>query len=582
MAKVDLLIGGDLGAWSLDNVAQAEVGTVFTVEPSLYELAKSKGFAASLSDVNVAPGNGQAALSIHYPKILSPATLGHYRRVYNLHPGYLPWGRGFYPIFWSLWEGSPAGATLHEMDAGLDTGAIVSQIRVEATAEDTGGSLFQRVREAEKKLFLEFFPKLSQGETPAAVAQGQGGSYHSRQEFFDLKNSFDWRKEKPEDVNRLSRCLTFPGYPGLKPLLSICLPTYQGGPYIAEQLEALLPQVKKLSEWVELCLCDDHSTDGTWDVVLRQHNKIPFRIERNAERLTSVTNFHNLITAMASGEYVWLLGQDDLVAPDALERIVSALRANSEIDAFYLNYHFRLPCSQAHSAGEAPAEHFHESLLKESHEDQRVERWQDLIQSDGWLGTGMGMNILRRKLWLDYWKANPPAKDFTWTGTGYPNCNPHSYLIADYCLNRPAYFIAKPVMTLTGGTAVWHESRNKVFQRWYPHLLNHFKKRGLTTSAYRHHARWVYDLASWTLREELNQTPRSMAKVGLNFLREHPLEWHAWRAVGKAVKGCDRLAPVKRFLRGMIQRKGAKGASVVAPADSVKADPTRTTFIARR
>jgi len=367
-----------------------------------------------------------------------------------------------------------------------------------------------------------------------------------------------------------------------RPLLTICLPTYQGGKFLAEQLDSLLPQIAQFSQDVELSLCDDHSTDDTWEIVLRYRNKSPFRIERNAERLTSVTNFHKLITTMAEGEYIWLLGQDDPVAPGAIERIVTALRQNSDVDAFYLNYRFRLPCSEAHTPGESAYAHFHESLLKEAHEDMRVERWQDLVQTDGWLGTGMGTNVLRRSLWLKYWEANPPAKDFTWSGKGLPQCNPHSYLIADYCLNRPAYFVATPVMTLTGGTAVWHESRNVVFQRWYPHQLKHFRKRGLSAKAYEYHARWVYDLSSWTLREELNQTSRPIAMVALTFLREHALEWHAWRAVAKAIKGCDRLARLKRSVRRLCGGGPTTTTGVPTSASSVTPDPTRTTFRAKR
>ena len=213
---MDLLIGGDLGEWALDQVSSADVGHVYTVEPALGEKAKRKGFATCLTDVNEAKESAAVGISIHYPRILTAATLRRYRKVYNLHPGLLPWGRGFFPIFWALWEKTPAGATLHEVDERLDTGPIVAQLRVEATETDTGGSLFARVREAERKLFLDFFSKLKADEELPAKPQPAGGSYHSRQEFFDLKAGFDWRNERGEDLVRLVRCLTFPGYSGME------------------------------------------------------------------------------------------------------------------------------------------------------------------------------------------------------------------------------------------------------------------------------------------------------------------------------------------------------------------------------
>jgi methionyl-tRNA formyltransferase len=45
--------------------------------------------------------------------------------MYNLHPAYLLWGKDYYPIFWVLWEHTPAGATLHEINEGIDQGKIV-------------------------------------------------------------------------------------------------------------------------------------------------------------------------------------------------------------------------------------------------------------------------------------------------------------------------------------------------------------------------------------------------------------------------------------------------------------------------
>lgn len=155
-------------------------------------------------------------LSVHYPHIFSAAFLARYRKMYNLHPGYLPWGRGFYPVFWALWEHEPAGATLHEIDAGVDTGPVVAQIRVEYTDSDTGVSLHRRVREAEERLFQEYWPRIASGEAlPATYQQGRG-AYHSKAQFFERKRPADWRTMSAEDLLRLARALAFPGHSGLE------------------------------------------------------------------------------------------------------------------------------------------------------------------------------------------------------------------------------------------------------------------------------------------------------------------------------------------------------------------------------
>jgi methionyl-tRNA formyltransferase len=219
MYTIDLYLGSDLGMWALQQVSTdtTAIGQVVTFDTHIAEYARQLGVTVQSGDNNIeALHCSDAALSIHYPRILKPAHLARYRKAYNLHPGYLPWGRGFYPIFWALWEQTPAGATLHEMSAGVDQGPIVAQTQVAYSADDTGGTLFQRVREAEKALFLEYWAQLVAGHNLATFPQCAGGSYHSRKDFLAIKTACDWENMSSIDLVRLIRCLTFPGYPGVE------------------------------------------------------------------------------------------------------------------------------------------------------------------------------------------------------------------------------------------------------------------------------------------------------------------------------------------------------------------------------
>jgi methionyl-tRNA formyltransferase len=159
-------------------------------------------------------GSSQA-LSVHYPRILKPELIGRYRAIYNLHPALLPWGRGFYPAFWALWEGTPAGATLHVMEERLDAGPICLQRQVPYDDTDTGGSLHGRVTSAEKALLIEAWRTLGRGGDLTGTPQPSGGSYHSRAEFDRLHSGLKADDLSDAQLARLARCLTFRGYPGL-------------------------------------------------------------------------------------------------------------------------------------------------------------------------------------------------------------------------------------------------------------------------------------------------------------------------------------------------------------------------------
>ena len=95
----------------------------------------------------------------------------------NLHPGYLPYNRGAYPNVWSIVERTPAGATLHYVDDGIDTGDIVAQNRVDVAITDTGESLYRRLEDACFEVFTAAWPLLREGRA-ACQPQRDVGSCH--------------------------------------------------------------------------------------------------------------------------------------------------------------------------------------------------------------------------------------------------------------------------------------------------------------------------------------------------------------------------------------------------------------------
>ncbi|MEM9666371.1 MAG: formyltransferase family protein, partial [Bacteroidota bacterium] len=67
-------------------------------------------------------------LSIYFGYLFEPALISCFPRgLVNLHPGLLPYNRGAYPNVWSLVDQTPAGVTLHQIDAGIDTGPVLAQ-----------------------------------------------------------------------------------------------------------------------------------------------------------------------------------------------------------------------------------------------------------------------------------------------------------------------------------------------------------------------------------------------------------------------------------------------------------------------
>jgi methionyl-tRNA formyltransferase len=121
-------------------------------------------------------------VGVHFPAMVPPEVLALPREgVLNLHPAFLPWNRGWHTPSWAILDGTPAGATLHFMDAGVDSGEVVHQRRLEVTPADTAHTLYARMKALELEVFREAWPALAAGRAHRRPQRG-GGSLHRRAE----------------------------------------------------------------------------------------------------------------------------------------------------------------------------------------------------------------------------------------------------------------------------------------------------------------------------------------------------------------------------------------------------------------
>ena len=106
-------------------------------------------------------------------------------------------------------------------------------------------------------------------------------------------------------------------------MISVCLATYNGAPYIKEQITSVLNQ---LLENDELLIADDGSTDNTITIIESIHDS-RLRIVGVGGKLGVVKNFERVLTE-AKGQYVFLCDQDDIWLPNKVEECLQALKKN--------------------------------------------------------------------------------------------------------------------------------------------------------------------------------------------------------------------------------------------------------------
>jgi abequosyltransferase len=107
------------------------------------------------------------------------------------------------------------------------------------------------------------------------------------------------------------------------PLLSIAIPTYNRSEILRENLQGMLPQLRKHS--IAVYISDDSSDDQTLVMVESLRAEYPLFIYRkNHPRFGHDANFFATI-AMADTEYVWYLGDSWYFTPGTLDKVLDAL-----------------------------------------------------------------------------------------------------------------------------------------------------------------------------------------------------------------------------------------------------------------
>lgn len=124
-----------------------------------------------------------------------------------------------------------------------------------------------------------------------------------------------------------------------RPKLSICISTYNRAEWLAKSLANWSAQYPRPVPGVELLVCDNASTDHTEEVVKPFLGRTDFSYRCNPVNVGMLGNLRET-AHHARGDYVWIIGDDDLLMPGAIPRVLDTLVAHPEVALVYLNYSF--------------------------------------------------------------------------------------------------------------------------------------------------------------------------------------------------------------------------------------------------
>lgn len=168
-ARVVAVVSDRAGVAALERAASAGVDAR-VVPPA--EHADRAAWDAALAEA-VADAEPDLVVSAGFARLLGGAFLARFGgRTINTHPALLPAFPGAHPVRDTVAYGVKiTGATVHLVDAGVDTGPVLAQEAVTVDADDTEDTLHERIKVVERRVLVETVAALARH---GATVTGRG------------------------------------------------------------------------------------------------------------------------------------------------------------------------------------------------------------------------------------------------------------------------------------------------------------------------------------------------------------------------------------------------------------------------
>ncbi|MEK6209095.1 MAG: methionyl-tRNA formyltransferase [Pseudomonadota bacterium] len=128
----------------------------------------------------------------------------------NIHASLLPRWRGAAPIQRAILAGdSETGISIMRMEEGLDSGPVYLMRRIPIAAEDTAGTVHDKLAALGARCIVEALPAIADG-TLKAVPQSEAGATYAPKIAKD-EAAIDWRREAVEVDRQVRAFNPFPG-----------------------------------------------------------------------------------------------------------------------------------------------------------------------------------------------------------------------------------------------------------------------------------------------------------------------------------------------------------------------------------
>jgi glycosyltransferase involved in cell wall biosynthesis len=261
-------------------------------------------------------------------------------------------------------------------------------------------------------------------------------------------------------------------------LLSICIPTFNRANYLRDAVKYLLPAVNDKCDIVELIISDNCSTDETSEILKELPVSPWIHCVRNDTNVGALKNGLKCID-LAKGEYIWFVGDDDVIRPEGLYHLLQVISDHKNLDYFVVNT-ITLSNEQRNNLNDIisnDAISKKQNTKYKSLSDKEISSFNEFLDPDFdpiFLGAMM-CNVIRRSVWQEgVIKIDANATMGSLEGT-YPVCK----VLARNMVGKPSFYVGFPCSIAFWGHQEWKGFMPIIFAYTFYAILDCYEENGI-------------------------------------------------------------------------------------------------------
>jgi abequosyltransferase len=236
------------------------------------------------------------------------------------------------------------------------------------------------------------------------------------------------------------------------PILSVCIATMNRADVIGETLESIVSQAP---EGVELVVLDGASSDNTTEVVQRFQQRFPALRYIREPINGGVDKDYDRAVQAATGEYCWLMSDDDLLAPDAVRTVLAAIGRAYDLIIVNAEVRTRDMTEVIESR----------RLVFDRDREYGPEQFDSFFKDAALYMSFIGCVVIRRSVWLARERERYFGSLFI-----------HMGVIFQAPLPGKALIIAQPLISIRYANAMWKPREFEIWMFKWPDLLWSFDR----------------------------------------------------------------------------------------------------------